>query len=314
MIPQYLCNPETNSIFLMNRRHRDYWKWYRFALEAQDVLVHGSIPGTAVFASIPILSIIEKLPSYLLQSDVPDSKGMPFDKLAWDYTERKPSYRQFCQDMSDKFLRMPTELRLRDTTAGSIRLAVVLLRPWFHKIVRDDFDLATLKLRELAFVIAQWPGQWWVRDHVEIWELIPLMVQTLGEEVREKQRYEVGEEVKTLQSFVDDLERLVRQYELQIASKGGEKRISWSSDKLNAFTFPKRIAHKRSDTDTTLVELPDMKVLELAPDATAKPTPSARPHSMAETVSCVCTGLLFGAFITMCIMNSQRRTLLMNLT
>jgi hypothetical protein len=298
----------------MIRRHRDYWKWYRFALEAQDVLVHGSIPGTAVFASIPIMSIIDKLPSYLLQPDISDRKEIPFEKLAWDYTERKPSYRQFCQDMSHKFLRMPSELRLRDTTAGSIRLAVVLLRPWFRKMVQEDFDLATSKLRELAFVIAQWPGQWWVRDHVEIWELIPLMVQTLGEEIREKQKHEVSEEVKTLQNFVDDLERLVRQYELQIASKNGEKRTSWSSKTLNPFTFPKRIAHKRSDTDTTLVELPDAKVVEPIPEATANLAPRPRPHSMAETVSCVCTGLLFGAFITMCIMNSQRRTLIMNLT
>jgi hypothetical protein len=275
--------------------------------------VHGSIPGTAVFTSIPILSIIDRLPSYLLRSDISDSKEMPFNRLAWDYTERKPNYRQFCQDMSTKFLRMPTELRLRDTTSGSIRLAVVFLRPWFHKMVQDDFGLATLKLRELAFVIAQWPGQWWVRDHIEIWELIPLMVQTLAEEVREKQKYEVGQEVKTLQRFVDDLEQLVRQYELQIASKKGERRISWSSKALQHFTFPRRIAHKRSDTDTTLVELPEDKVVQSAPEASTH-TPRLRPSSMAETLSCVCTGLLFGAFITMCIMNSQRRTLIMNLT
>lgn len=298
----------------MIRRHRDYWKWYRFALEAQDVLVHGSIPGTAVFASIPIFSIIDKLPSYLLQSHVSDCKEMPFDRLAWDYTVRKPSYRQFCQDMSTKFLRMPTELRLRDTTSGSIRLAVAFLRPWFHKMIQDDFGLATSKLRELAFVIAQWPGQWWVRDHVEIWELIPLMVQTLGEEVREKQKYEVGREVKTLQSFVDDLEHLVRQYELQIASKNEEKRISWSPTALRPFSFPKRISHKRSDTDTTLVELPEPKAVEFASEATPMPARSPRPHSMVETVSCVCTGLLFGAFITLCIVNSQRRTLITNLT
>ena len=277
--------------------------------------MHGSIPGTAVFASIPIMSIIDKLPSYLLQSDASDCKGIiPFDRLAWDYTERKPSYRQFCQDMSTNFLRMPTELRLRDTTSGSIRLAVALLRPWFHKVVREDFGLATSTLRELAFVIAQWPGQWWVRDHVEVWELIPLMVQTIGEEVREKQQHEAGEEVKALQSVVDDLEQLVRQYEIQIASKRGERKGLWSSKTLNTFTFPKRIAHKRSDTDTTLVDLPDAKVLELIPEDTVKPTPSPRPHSMAETVSCVCTGLLFGAFITLCIINSQRRTLIMNLT
>ena len=153
---------------------------------------------------------------------------MPFDRLAWDYTERKPSYRQFCQDMSTRFLRMPDEHRLRDTTAGSVRLAIVFLRPWFHKMVHEDFALATSKLRELTFVVAQWPGQWWVRDHVEIWELIQVMANTVGEEIREKRKYESFEEVKTLQSIVDDLESLVRQYEGQIASKR-VKRFSWSS-------------------------------------------------------------------------------------
>lgn len=148
---------------------------------------------------------------------------------------------------------------------------------------------------------------------MEIWELIPLMVQTLGEEVREKQKFEVGQQVATLQNFIDDLERLVQQYELQIASRNGKKRISWSSKAFQNFTFPKRMSHKRSDTDTTLVELLEDNAVESAPEV-LKPAPSLRPHSMAETISCVCTGLLFGAFITMCILNSQRRTLIMNLT
>jgi len=294
-------------------RHRDYWKWYRFAQEAQDVLVHGSIPGTAVFASIPIFSIIDRLPSYLLNPDVSDIEKMPFDRLAWDYTERKPSYRQFCQDMSTRFLRLSAEHRLRDTTAGSLRLAIVFLRPWFHNMVHEDFSLATSKLRELTFVIAQWPGQWWVRDHVEIWELIQLMAQTVGEEIREKRKYEAVEEVKTLQGIVGDLEGLVRQYEGQIAARR-VKRFSWSSKAFYPSNIPKRISHRRSDTDTTLVELLDPQVPESAPTAAQIPSPSPRPHSMVETVSCLCTGLLFGAFITMCIMNSQRRTLIMNLT
>jgi hypothetical protein len=140
------------------------------------------------------------------------------------------------------------------------------------------------------------------------------MVQTVGEEVRERLKHVVGGEVKTLQSIVDDLEKLVRHYESRIASRRGEKMVSWASKPLSTFTFPKRIAHRRSDTDTTLVELPDLKLLEPEPAAIPAPAPSTRPHSMAETVSCVCTGLLFGAFITMCIVNSQRRTLIMSLT
>lgn len=276
--------------------------------------MHGSIPGTAVFASIPILSIIDRLPSYLLQSDVSDVEKLPFDKLGWDYTERKPSYRQFCQDISTKFLRMSAEHRLRDTTAGSVRLAIVFIHPWFHKMVQEDFTLAVSKLRELAFVIAQWPGQWWVRDHAETWELIQLMSQTLAEELREKQKYDVAEEVKTLQRCIDDLEGLVHQYERQVPSKTQENRFSWSSKSLYPSIIPRRISHRRSDTDTTLVEMPEVKVVDMAVESTPKYTPGPRPHSMVETVSCVCTGLLFGAFITLCIMNSQRRTLIMNLT
>lgn len=248
---------------------------------------------------------------------------------------------------------MPAELRVRDTAAGSVRLAVAFLRPWFHQTVRDDFELAKTKLCELALVIAQWPGQWWARDHAEIWELTRLMVQTLSEEVREKQKYEVGEEVKTLQSFVDNLEGMVRMYQSQVAAKAAKSRASsqWPQKALYPSFLPKRISHSRSDTETTLVDLPepkvvhepavvhepkvihepkvhepkvqetklpDIKVVDLAaPEvvpATSAPNQAMRPHSMVETISCVCTGLLFGAFITLCIMNGQRRTLIMNLT
>ena len=115
----------------------DHWKWYRFALEAQDVLVWGYIPGTAVLASVPLSQMFTKLPSYFLLPDAPvspDGKDTPLARLAWDYTRKKPSYRQFCQDMSDRFLRMPVDRRLRDTTAGAVRLALSHLRPWFHRL------------------------------------------------------------------------------------------------------------------------------------------------------------------------------------
>lgn len=285
--------------------------------------MHGSIPGTAVFASIPIFTLISKLPSYFLQSTTLDdckaSSETPFKNLAWDYTERKPSYKQFCQDMSTRFLRMSPELRLRDTTAGSVRLAITFLRPWFHKAVQADLTDGNSKLRDLSFVIAQWPGQWWVRDHAEIWELTELMVQTIGEEVREKQKTDVSAEIKSLQSFIDDLEDLVGRYEAQLAYKNKESsRMSWAPKTLFPTHIPRRISHRRSDSESTLVDvsLAPVKLVKEAVDegSDAVPARSPRPHSMIETVSCVCTGLLFGAFITMCIMSSQRRTLLTNLT
>ena len=292
-------------------------------------------------------------------------KESPLEALGWDFTERKPSYRQLCLDMSAKFMKMPDELRVRDITAGSVRLAVAFLRPWFHKMVQDDFELAKTKLCELAFSIAQWPGQWWVREHGEIWDLTKLMVQTLGEELREKQKVDAGEEVKTLQSFVDNLENMVRMYQIELAAKAKSQEESrrfrsWAPRSLYPF-IPKRIAHRRSDTEETLVdvvapqpapkvvsfevqeprsmdsesetetevelELPaykireskmaQLKVVDFATPVTeAKEAPttthqSARPHSMIETISCLCTGLFIGAFITLSIMNGQRRTIIM---
>jgi hypothetical protein len=39
-----------------------------------------------------------------------------------------------------------------------------------------------------------------------------------------------------------------------------------------------------------------------------------RPSTLAETASCIVTGFLVGAFITLCLFSPQRRTLLTNLT
>ena len=287
--------------------------------------MNGSISGTAVFASIPIFTLISKLPSYFLQSttlgDCKDAPETPFKTLAWDYTERKPSYKQFCQDMSTRFLRMSPELRLRDATAGAVRLAITFLRPWFHKAVQADLADGNSRLRDLSFVIAQWPGQWWVRGHAEIWELMGLIVQTIGEEVKEKQKADVNAEIKSLKSFIEDLEDLVGQYEARLASKNRESsRMSWTPKTLFPTHIPRRISHRRSDSESTLVDMSaPSATIQLIKEAVDEaivdvPARSPRPHSMIETVSCICTGLLFGAFITLCIMNSQRRTLLTNLT
>ncbi|EPQ50847.1 hypothetical protein GLOTRDRAFT_112617, partial [Gloeophyllum trabeum ATCC 11539] len=112
-------------------RHSDHWKFYRFATESQDVLVYGYIPGSAVLSSIPLVSILDSLPSYFLRP-VPDTSLnkdiSALSRLTWEYTQKKSTYRHFCKQMSENFLRMNPECRLRDTTAGSIRLAVRLLR------------------------------------------------------------------------------------------------------------------------------------------------------------------------------------------
>ncbi|KDQ56704.1 hypothetical protein JAAARDRAFT_36195 [Jaapia argillacea MUCL 33604] len=225
-----------------DERHENHWKFYRFAHEAQDVLVFGYIPGTAVLASIPLLSILPSLPSYFLRNPItpdlassnlphplkplrphlPHSRSSslsststissdPFSELLWDTTQRKYSYRQFCRDASDKFHRGSSERRLADTTAGSVRLAVCLMRPWFHEKSMDDMEWGTEMLYRLALLIASWPGRWWIRDHVEVPEILRDMVDLIGEEIREARRAAVSKEVDRLQGIVEDLGWLLKQ-------------------------------------------------------------------------------------------------------
>lgn len=180
-------------------RHRDYWKWYRFALESQDVLVYESIPGSAVLASIPLLPVLDKLPSCFLREDA-DDKATPFHRLAWDPTEKRPSFRLFCQDMSARFLQPSLEHRLRDRTAESVRLAATLLRPWLCNSVVNDSNSAIYTTSELSCIIAKWPGQWWIGDHAEIWDLIKATVVVVAEELQEKQKVEIREQLGLLQT------------------------------------------------------------------------------------------------------------------
>lgn len=108
--------------------------------------------------------------------------------LGWNYTQKKGSYRRFCQDMSNRFLQLSPEARLQDTTTGSVRLAISFLRPWFHRGVVEDFDRAVKALCALSLSIAQWPGQWWTQEHPEMWDLTRAIVLSLAEEVRAASR------------------------------------------------------------------------------------------------------------------------------
>lgn len=351
-------------------RHLDYWKWYRYALESQNVLVHGSIPAPAVLASVPLFSLIDKLPSYFLRQESGDTKfSSPFDALSWDTMERKPSFRQFCQDMSDQFLRLPTEHRLRDATGGSVRLAMAFLRPWFHKVVAKDFTNATDTACTLAFIIAQWPAQWWSRDHVEMWSVIRSLVQAVAEAVREKQKSQFTEEVRRLQGVVTDLERVVHDYEeAEMSSssciypdtetedgdytlvllpsppasvRGHRRRASMStSGATPAPAVPTPITCDIASESVAEVPLKEIeeKVMPSSGEVIDSSTPTVKPsktrreeqgpprlepqppeseeppkapsHSFVETASCIITGILVGAFITLCIVNSTRRTLI----
>ncbi|OSD00431.1 hypothetical protein PYCCODRAFT_1479116 [Trametes coccinea BRFM310] len=196
-------------------RHQDHWKWYRYALEAQDVLVYGYIPGTAVLASVPLVQLLSKLPTYMLHPDPSPLKDTPISRVAWDYERKKYSYKLFCQEMSDRFLRMPVDRRMRDTTVGAVRLALALLRPWFHKLASDDFTTATASTSELALGIARWPGLWWVREHPEVRDLVRCLVHIVGEEAREARRTQALADATRMQDIVGGLEHLARSYHMR---------------------------------------------------------------------------------------------------
>ena len=293
--------------------------------------MYGSIPGTAVLTSIPLLAILDKLPSYFFDQQDTEKQSI-LDKVAWhSVPQRNPSYRQFCQDISERFLSMPAELRLRDTTAQSIRLAVTLLRPWFHKTAHHDFALAVSKLSELAFATSQWPGQWWARDHAELWDIISHTALVLGEEVLQQQRMQMSQEVQRLQDLVSHLEEKIERMEILQAQRHASENLR-----------PELLSDTASVAETlTLTAVPDtpetdiakeLPVIEELPDRLEKPfevqeidpwptdIPEILPSPVileGKTVSILetmVTGFLFGAFVTLCLPSTQRRTLANHLT
>ncbi|KAG6853019.1 hypothetical protein C0991_007460, partial [Blastosporella zonata] len=204
-------------------RRTEHWRWYRYAQESQSVLVHEYIPASAVLCSIPLVSLLEKLPSYFLRHTTEPNNKSSLAGIGWDYGEKKRSYRRFCQDMSNRFLHSTPETRLEDTTAGSVRLAMAFLRPWFHRCVFDDFQAATVTLCALSFNIAQWPGQWWVQEHSELWSLIRAMALSLAEEVREAEGNHNSKEIVRLHGVIGELENVVQEYRTEIKERRTRK-------------------------------------------------------------------------------------------
>ncbi|GBE89805.1 hypothetical protein BKA93DRAFT_793571 [Sparassis latifolia] len=326
-------------------RHKDHWKWYRFALEAQDVLVWGFIPGTAVLASVPLIQILTKLPSYFLSPD-PAAKESPLSQLGWDYIRKKPSYRQFCEDMQERFLRLSIDRRMRDTTTGATRLAVSFLRPYFHKLVLDDFTYATVTVCDLAFVIARWPGLGWVREHPEIRDLIRGMVHIVGEEMREASKVQELADANRMQDIMGGLEHLAKTYQAKhqchrYLTTPSVTTIGTPTE--NEEVAPLDIAEVISETasQAELEPEPEPKsMIDLTTSATSvtattnamtiteKETVPMTAKEVAEkqgsrsilgsssalsleslvmTASCILTGFFFGTFVTLAMLSSHRR-------
>ena len=225
------------------------------------------IPRPAVLASIPIFQILHKMPSYFLRKDVQVLDGNPLDQLAWDYAKHKSSYRRFCQHMSKLFSSRPAEVRLRDCTAGAVRLALSFLRPFFHCVVQEDFDVAISYLRTLALTISLWPSQSWARDHPEVHKVIDSMVLAIGEELREKYRHQQQEEVSRLQVIIDGLQYAVRTQDSQTVLKNvevdsdGDFEIEYEeSDEPTLVTMLAPSVRKRPSLEMSIAVLPRMPV------------------------------------------------------
>ncbi|TDL27712.1 hypothetical protein BD410DRAFT_781588 [Rickenella mellea] len=187
------------------QRDKEYWKWYRFALESQDVLVFRAIPGEAIFASIPLKNVLNKLPSYFLAD--PTSirlKDDPFDehiikRVGWD-VNAKSSHRQFCHTLSARFLRLSPDDRLRESTRGAVSLAVCLLHPWFRAKCHTDPRGAVELVTMLARAIARWPAAWWARQHPELPDMIDKLVDDARLDTVDGDRKQMVQEIQRLRS------------------------------------------------------------------------------------------------------------------
>ena len=249
-----------------------------------------------MYSSIPLLKLLEKLPSYLTTSET--DKSTPFDRLSWNYAQRKQSFELFCKDAAERFLKMPIEKRLRDTTTSAVRLSLSFLRPWLHRVSLDDVDAAQTALTNLSIVVGRWPGQLWVRDHSEVAELCKAMVEIVLEEMRESLKTQKTADAEKMQGIVDQIRRLSVECEKEISRRRLLEVVTSSLD------------------SSTLVD---------EDEEAEKEVETAVPHQSSSyelwkveqqaligrvTASTWFTGFVFGSFVTLCLLSHQRRELL----
>ncbi|KAJ7748441.1 hypothetical protein B0H14DRAFT_3513809 [Mycena olivaceomarginata] len=147
-----------------NERHTSHEKWYRAAYASQNVLVYGAIPDHAVLASVPLVRVLNNLPSYCLRPRPPaELKTLPpaaIKRVSWTYLGTDANYHHFSGEKSRIFLRAAPE--------DAVRLALTLLRVWFVWMLHfcpppqnepHIFRIAAVtKVRELARAAALWPA------------------------------------------------------------------------------------------------------------------------------------------------------------
>ena len=248
-----------------------------------------------MFSSIPLLKLLEKLPSYLTTPET--DKSSPFDRLSWDYAQRK-QFKLFCQDAAERFLKMPAEKRLRDTTTSAVRLSLSFLRPWLHRVSLNDVETAQAALTSLAIVVGRWPGQLWVRDHSEVAELSKAMVEIVLEEMRESQRTQKAVDAEKMQGIVDQIRRLTIECEKEVSRR--------------------RLLEAVSPSPVCSVPVDEEEEVTKEVETAVPHTPSSHRFTKMNqqaliarvTASTWFTGFVFGSFVTLCLLSHQRRELL----
>ncbi|KAJ6537428.1 hypothetical protein DFH09DRAFT_1369165 [Mycena vulgaris] len=301
-------------------RHASHWKWSRFADESQSVLVYGAIPQHCVLASLPLLRVLDNLPVLL-------SAAMAIIGTPAPHPHQSPS-----------FARASPEARFRDTTAGTVQLALTFLGTWMHWMLQlrpppenehepNLFrDAAATKVSELARTIAMWPA---AGETIDMWDIVVHEISRL-----------VAQEV--------NLHRPIPGAENPSAPVSNQKfdilpDVAIVLDPRNylptpPLTPPPAFTHLPADNPphtpalSPLIEpafpsdvFPGLGSATSSPKATddVAEIPDIPPqvvpeldvahtHSRGETASCLLTGFFFGALIVLVV--SQRRPTLMHLS
>ena len=207
-------------------------------------------------------------------------------------------FKQFCQDAAEKFLKMPVEKRLRDTTTSAVRLSLSFLRPWLHRVSLADVESAQTALTSLAIVVGRWPGQLWVRDHSEVAELSKAMVEIVLEEMRESQKTQKAADAEKMQGIVDQIRRLSLECEKEISRR--------------------RLLEAVTPSPASPAPVDEGAEVKKEVEAPVPHTSSSYRYRMVDqqaligrvTASTWFTGFVFGSFVTLCLLSHQRRELL----
>jgi len=240
------------------------------------------VPRQAVLSSIPLLHILRKLPSYFLRKDIQLIDGNPLDQVAWNYMSRKLGYHQFCREVSTLFLNRPEDVKLRDSTSGAVRLALSFLRPFFHNVIQDDFDIAISYLRSLAISISEWPADGWVKNYPEVRQIVDSMALALGEELREKYAMQHRAEITRLQLVIDGLEQGMRTQEGQ----------------LPAFSMDDVDVDSDGDFDVEFGDIDDPTLVSPDPETKESKLPGRRPSLKMSITVLPCIPVSFQTPIT----------------